>query len=266
MKIFCLSIYNENFDLFENLNLVPVGLGNQNFDTKWLNDRGKINISEKNENFGEYTFHYHLWKNNLIDLNNNSWIGFCTYRRLWANLDHDKVINFNNLSRNILMKPHKDWLNFEVVLVKPLIFNKINNLKLIKKNLFEVIKKPKVLIQKTSLLDQFNIFHGSYFLNEAFNILTKENRDDFEKYLRGYELNPHNMFICKNSKILNKFYSEIFPWLFECEKIFKKKELKSYERKRIYGFLAERYMPYWFKKNFKVIEWPIIFFDTHLNV
>ena len=51
MKIFCLSIYNENFELFKNLNLIPVGLGKENFDNKWLNDKGKINISEKNENF-----------------------------------------------------------------------------------------------------------------------------------------------------------------------------------------------------------------------
>jgi len=265
MKIFCLSIFNENFDLFKKFNLIPVGLGKVNFDKKWLNDKGEINITDKNENFGEYTFHYHLWKNNLIDQNYNSWIGFCTYRRLWANTNQNKPISFNSLERSIIKEPRKDWLNYDVVLAKPLIFNKINNMKLIKKNLFQVIKKPSVLIKKTSLLDQFNIFHGSYFLKEALSLLKKEDRDDFLQYLKGYELNPHNMFICRNYQILNKFYEEIFPWLFKCEKIFKTKKLIGYEKIRIYGFLAERYMPYWFKKNFKTIEWPIIFFDTHQN-
>ena len=38
------------------------------------------------------------------------------------------------------------------------------------------------------------------------------------------------------------------------EEIFKNKELTGYDKIRIYGFLAERYMPYWFKKNFKTLN------------
>ena len=48
------------------------------------------------------------------------------------------------------------------------------------------------------------------------------------------------MFICKNTKILYQFYNEIFTWLFKCENEFKDKDLSGYEKKRIYGFLAER--------------------------
>ena len=83
MKIYCISIYNENYDFFKNNNLIPVGLGNQNFNSNWLNDKGKINIYTKNENFGEYTFHYSLWKNGFLDNEDNNWTGFCTYRRFW---------------------------------------------------------------------------------------------------------------------------------------------------------------------------------------
>ena len=50
MKIFCLSIYNENYHLFKKLNLDPVGLGKENFDKYWLRDNDKINISNKNIN------------------------------------------------------------------------------------------------------------------------------------------------------------------------------------------------------------------------
>ena len=71
------------------------------------------------------------------------------------------------------------------------------------------------------------------------------------KFLNKYELNPYNMFICKNTKILYQFYNEIFPWLFKCENEFKNYNLEDM-KKRIYAFLAERYMPYWFKKNFKL--------------
>ena len=40
--------------------------------------------------------------------------------------------------------------------------------------------------------------------------------------------------------------------------IFGFNELKGYGMKRIYGFLAERFLSYWFLKNFKVKELPII--------
>ena len=80
MKIFCLSIYNKDYENLKKLNLIPVGLGNEKFDSRWLNDKGEINITEKNQNFGEYTFHYNLWKNSLIEQDYNDWTVFA-YRR-----------------------------------------------------------------------------------------------------------------------------------------------------------------------------------------
>ena len=47
MKIFCLSIYNKNYDQLKKLDLIPVGLGKETFGSKWLNDKGENNISEK---------------------------------------------------------------------------------------------------------------------------------------------------------------------------------------------------------------------------
>ena len=67
------------------------------------------------------------------------------------------------------------------------------------------------------------------------------------------------MFICK-TVILENYYAVIFPWLKKCESLFGF-DLYGYENRRIYAFLAERFLPYWFNKNFKVLEWPIIFND-----
>ena len=74
--------------------------------------------------------------------------------------------------------------------------------------------------KKRSIKDQFYIFHGSYFLKNAISFLNKSDQLEFSKFLDGYEYNPYNMFICKNSDILIKFYDEIFPWLFKCESLF----------------------------------------------
>jgi hypothetical protein len=262
MKIFCLSIYNKNYDKLKNLNLIPVGLGKEKYDKRWKNDRFGINISKKNVNFGEYTFHYNIWKNNHFNLNKEKWIGFCSYRRFWVKKNsYYQVNSFNDLKKNILLKEDKNWKNFDVILGEPIILNKIKNIKMIKKNFFEVLKKPKVLFTRTSIRNQFDIFHGSFFLKKSLQLLNAKDKSDFLEYLNGYELNPYNMFICKNNDILNHYYDVIFPWLFKCEKIFQKFKLESYEKKRIYAFLAERFMPYWFKKNYKVIEYPIAFFN-----
>ena len=70
------------------------------------------------------------------------------------------------------------------------------------------------------------------------------------------------MFICKSKKILTAYYESVFPWLERCEKIFGFKNLDSYGLKRIYGFLAERYMSYWFQKYTKFKLMPICFKDV----
>ena len=70
------------------------------------------------------------------------------------------------------------------------------------------------------------------------------------------------MFCVKNSEILEKFYENIFDWLFACEKIFDIQNLKSYEVRKL-GYLAELYLNFYFVKNYKVFEKNYIFFDTH---
>jgi len=67
------------------------------------------------------------------------------------------------------------------------------------------------------------------------------------------------MFICKSKTIMENFYNSLFPWLEKCEKNFGF-ESKGYEN-RIYAFLAERYMSYWFKKYSNFLVWPIISFN-----
>ena len=38
-------------------------------------------------------------------------------------------------------------------------------------------------------------------------------------------------------------------------------DLKGYGQLRIYGFLAERFLPFWFNKYANCLDWPIIFND-----
>ena len=76
MKVFCIDINNSNYNKIKELNYIPVGLGQDNFDKNWLRDNTGVNISHKNPYYGEYTFHYWLWKNYLEKIENQEWLGF----------------------------------------------------------------------------------------------------------------------------------------------------------------------------------------------
>ena len=86
-------------------------------------------------------------------------------------------------------------------------------------------------------------------------------QSDFKKFVNTEtSFNQCNMFICKSKSIMKNYYKALFTWLEKCEDIFGF-DLKGYGKVRIYAFLAERFLPYWFHKNTKVKEWPIFFYD-----
>ena len=104
--------------------------------------------------------------------------------------------------------------------------------------------------------------HGENNLNRAIDLLDSENKNDFRKFVNSQlSFNPHNMFICKSKKKLKDYYEDLFPWLEKCEKLFGFEDLKEFGKIRIYGFLAERFMSYWFQKNTQFTTMPIIFYD-----
>ena len=106
------------------------------------------------------------------------------------------------------------------------------------------------------------MWHGEGNLDKAIDKLPVKEKNDFKDFVNSeVSFNPHNMFICKNKEILFDYYNSLFPWLERCEKIFGFESLEGYGLKRIYGFLAERYMSYWFKKYTKYYLMSIYFKD-----
>ena len=126
-----------------------------------------------------------------------------------------------------------------------------------------MLKEPSLFFDKSkrTIKFHFDMMHGKGNLDKAIKFLDKQDRDDFNEFVnKEVSFNPHNMFICKSYEVLNEYYNRIFPWLEKCEKEFGF-DLDGYGLKRIYCFLAERYMSYWFKKytNYKTL--PILFKD-----
>ena len=132
MKIFCISIFDQNYKQLKDLNLIPVGLGKKRFHKDWLTDKKGKNISNKNLNFGEYTFHYKLWRNQKLITNSNEWIGFCTYRRFWINKNSLPSKNMKELSLSILKEAPKEWNNYDCILAEPINLGRQKFMKLFK--------------------------------------------------------------------------------------------------------------------------------------
>ena len=109
------------------------------------------------------------------------------------------------------------------------------------------------------------MYHGNGVLDKAIKLLPKNEIEEFSVFIRkNNSINHGNMFVSKSTKIINEYFSVVFSWLKRCEEIFGF-DLKEYNKIRVYTFLAERFLPYWFKKYTKYLEWPVVYCDINKN-
>ena len=84
-------------------------------------------------------------------------------------------------------------------------------------------------------------------LDKAIDLLDDQNRNEFRDFVnKRNSFNRENLFFV-NQKLMDSYFQSVFDWLAKCEKIFGF-NLHGYGKKRIYAFLAERYISYWFQK------------------
>ena len=264
--MFCLSLNPSHYNFINNLGYTPVGLGEKDFSKEWFTDKSGDNISKKNRYYSECTFHYWLWKNYLNKLE-DGWIGFCQYRKFWSlQSEKNENINLNNINNLILKEIPKEFQNYDSILAEPLLINQWKTMKFVKKGLKILIKKPFLIFNKNkrNINFHFDLMHGENNLKKAIQLLDEKNKKDFTNFVNErISFNPHVMVICKSKNLLKKYYEDLFPWLEKCEKLFGFEDLKGYGKVRMYGFLAERFMSYWFQKNTKSSTMPVIFFDIN---
>ena len=94
--MFCITLDPNHIDYIQKLNYTPVGLGDKPFPKNCISDKTGDNISEKNKFYGEYTFHYWFWKNEIKKINDGDWVGFCAYRRFWSGEGFNKNAKFKD--------------------------------------------------------------------------------------------------------------------------------------------------------------------------
>ena len=92
-------------------------------------------------------------------------------------------------------------------------------------------------------------------------IMDEKDKKEFKEFVnKNTKYNPHIMFISKKG-ILNNFFKDQFKWLFKCEKIFGFSKLRGYDQERLYAYLAERYLSFWFRKYTNFLEWHWTFYE-----
>ena len=275
-NMYCVSIDQADLDLIQKLGYIPVALGPKNFTKEWFRDNTGKNISQKNKWYSELTFHYWLWKNKLIKKEDDNWEGFCAYRDFWANeeqyeiflkdkkiFDQLNVNNYENIHKIVIKNIPNKWNDYDVVLGQEIFLNDLKISKLLKYGKLALLRNPKAFFKNGRTIKfHFDMHHGNNFLDKAIQKLDKNERDDFYNFVTTeVSYNRSCMFICRSKDVMDKFYNSLFPWLERCEEIFGFTDNNKYNETRIYAYLAERYIPYWFKKYSNYMIWPIISFN-----
>ena len=274
MKIYCIT--HKPLNYIKDLGLIPFGVGLENYPNDFLEEKKGINIANKNKYYSETSFHYWYWKNILNFKPKEEWFGMCQYRRYFVKYEfkdlidningqgyYSKINHINKLKKMLQLEPSNEWDNYDVILCEPWSVTVKSKTKLFKRGFRSIINDPTILFdkKKQNIKLHFEMFHGYENLQKAIKILPEEDKVDFVNYISSNNMLPgHCIFFSKNNELINKFYTQLFEWLFNCEKVFGF-DLKGYDNERIYSFLTERYMPFWFNKYAKVKYWPWVYCD-----
>ena len=261
LDIYCVT--NKHVNFLKDINYKIGWVGKEDPLPNYINCNKKDNIFYKEKYYSELTFHYWYWKN-LMDLKEDKWIGFCQKRRFWIKPDSEgKKIDINNITEHLLQSIPSEWDQYESIICKPISVSGAKKIKILKRGWKLLLKNPSILFnkKKESISLHFDMHHGQGNMDKAIEMLSDNDREDFKKFVcTESSFNPHIMFITK-PEILNRWFIDLFLWLEKCEKKFNFDDLTGYDTTRLYAYLAERYLSFWFKKYTKYLESPWTFID-----
>lgn len=208
----------------------PIFVGKGNNLHKYISDNTGDNISEKNSNYCELTALYWMWKNDK----SSNYISIEHYRRFFI----------------------RKWSLFPIVCSKKTMLNILNR--------YDVV---------TSSLSLFGISNCEYYrqrhyesdMNEVKKAIMKfcpDYIESFESVMADDKLPMFNMFAL-NKELFDAYCEWLFGILFYVESRIDLNGRTDYQ-KRVFGFLSERLMEVWIRKNkLKVYRTPVYRYDEN---
>lgn len=246
MKIYCAT--HLPLPQLNETGVIPVFVGQGPCPEGWLSDKVGDNIADRNPSFCELTAQYWVWKNKFDELTDDDRVGFCHYRRFFCKRDDAAKRSLNYQS---IQPKHIDALDqrFSELACDGFI---ASGLKLSRVNLFERLINLDKLHTRYFWFDrtvgaQFAFYHDERDLKQAVVLLDGGYREQFARYLStATVLHPFNMYI-STRKIMDEYFSVLFPWLFVCEQKIVLDSNSRYQQ-RFFGFLAERFASFYFSQ------------------
>jgi len=229
LDIYCFTSKDYNFLSRLPKNIIPIGLGNYNYKNSYLKETSGINLSKHNKYYAELSGIYWVYKNKLSEYNDNDFIGFCHYRRLWL----DKIYNHK----------HYDFSN-----LYSKILHNINDIN--EKNCETFLLEPTKL-KNENIYDHFINNHGNDLIEKISDFLEPELYNSFIEYMKKREFSACNMFITK-PKYFKQYCEFIFPFL---EKILAhcfENNLCEGRNIKLPAYFIERFSSFWFHHHYNV--------------
>ncbi len=260
LEIYCVT--DKKLSFLEKTPYKLAAVGTDQFSDQYIKCDTLENIYYKERNYSELTFHYWYWKN-ILPNEKKEWVGFCQKRRFWIKDEiYSEKITTENLNNFLLNKIDNGLENYESFICNPINISGAKKIKMIKRGWRNLLNNPSIFFNthRENIAFHFDMHHGYRNLEKAINLLDKDNKNSFQYYVNNKNYyNPHIMCIAK-PEILNRWFNSLFPWLERCENEFGYTDLKGYDTQRLYAYLAERYLSYWFKKNtnFKELPWTLV--------
>lgn len=212
-------VTHKQIQLPEHEGYVPMVVGNHSVSYQnGVHDNTGENIADKNGSYCELTALYWMWKN----LPDEGRYGLCHYRRFFYNqlVDGKNTLDFDCFDRyfekhDIILPPPSYWVGKTV---------------------------------KQEFIDRSISEYNFGLIEEAIASLYPEYLSAYHEVVDGYYASYCNMFVMSSKQMLDGYCQWLFDILFYIEQRVDLSNATDYE-KRIYGFISERLLNVWVKKN-----------------
>ena len=252
--IYIVSHKNIELPVLEGYKPIQVGNAEENF-AGFARDNTGDNIAEKNANYCELTALYWIWKNT-----DDEYKGLAHYRRFFGKRPYSS--RFSDVLSGTELKQVLDGA-YDPLAAKP----GMKAATFIGGALVRGSRKPADIILADPVHYHVNAkaqLLRSSCSEKTFDALRKIISEEEPAYLAEFDrffgenkASLYNMMYCRK-EVFDAYCAWLFPLLEKMEKEIDPSEMNNYQR-RVYGFLAERLLNIWVRKNqLRVTTLPVV--------
>ena len=234
---------------------IHVGRATSRFALDTAGDDTGDNISRRNSSFCELTAQYWAWKND----SSADWIGLVHYRRYLDFRGNTNAVDiWGHVQLESVTDKEQDLYGINARSVRELIEN-CGNIVAVMPRKWDVAKAGYKNIYDHYSKSEFHHSKDLDMLRNVVGEIYPEYLEDYDNFMISTEGYFTNIFVLRKD-VFDDYSKWLFSILFELEK---RINTINYSKgaKRVFGYLAERLINVYFRKNFSKNEDKIIHLD-----